>query len=278
MTTIQPVSSQRSIDAELRAIRWRVAVSDLDDTLLQPDGSISPRTEMALRAWLESGRRFVVATGRPPRGVGERLPGFLQQIPWICYNGAEIRLHGEVIYRRFIPEATLNALVECVLDDFPDTTIGIELDDLLWLNKPRSRDIGNPHHRIADLRTVAHLPTAKVLIFSERLDVLMAALEPMPEGVRLMPSGRYPFVQLMAAEVDKATALRHLMDAWGESLENVVAFGDDVNDIDLLRVAGLGVAVANAFHGALDAADRVAPANVEDGVAVVLEELMASDH
>ncbi len=253
---------------------FTVAASDLDDTLLLPDGSLSPRTEAAVGAWLDAGRRFVVATGRPPRSVGERLPSFLQNVPWICYNGAEIRLHGEVIYRHFIPEATLVELVDHVLTDFPNTTLGIEIDDMLWLNRPRGESKSGAAHRVGDLRAVAHLPTAKVLIFSDRLDELLEALGPLPQNVRLMPSGRYRFVQLMAEGADKVTALRHLLGGWGESLESVVAFGDDVNDVDLLRAAGLGVAVANAFPGALEVADRVAPANTEDGVAQVLEELM----
>ena len=254
--------------------RFTIAASDLDDTLLRPDGSLSPRSEQTIGAWLDAGRRFVVATGRPPRGVGERLPSRLHSVPWICYNGAEIRLHGEVIYRHFIPAATLVDLIDCILADFPDTTVGIEIDDMLWLNRPRSRERVNPHHRVGDLREVAHLPTAKVLLFSERLDALLEGVGPMPEGVRLMPSGRYPFVQLMADGADKVTALRHLLAGWGESLENVVAFGDDINDVDLLQAAGLGVAVANAFPGALAVARRIAPANTADGVAQVMEELM----
>lgn len=262
-----PVSSPKS--------RWTVVASDLDDTLLQPDGSLSGRTADAIRAWLDSGRRFVVATGRPPRSVGERLPEFLHVVPWICYNGAEIRLNDKVIYRHFIPGSTLGALVDAVLTDFPDTTIGIEIDDLLWLNRPRGREPHNVHHRVADLREIVHLPTAKVLLFSDQLDTLLEGIAPLPAGVRLMPSGRYPFVQLMAEGADKVTALRHLLAAWGESLDHVVAFGDDINDVDLLQAAGLGVAVANAFPGALHACRRVAPANTDDGVAQVLEELMA---
>jgi Cof subfamily protein (haloacid dehalogenase superfamily) len=256
-----------------------VAASDLDDTLLRSDGTVSPRTEAAIAAWLATGRRFVIATGRPPRSVGDRLPDLLQQVPWICYNGAEIRHAGDVLYQRFIPEATLPALIERILDEHPDATVGIEIDDTLWLNRPRrSRtEQQNPRHRIADLRTVAHLPTAKVLVFSERLDEVMAVFDVLPEGVRLMPSGRYQFVQLMAHGADKVHALDHLLAQWGQTLANVVAFGDDINDVDLLRAAGLGVAVANAFPAARDAADCLTASNDEDGVAIVLESLLAGN-
>lgn len=254
-----------------------VAASDLDDTLLRDDGSISARTEAAIAAWLASGRHFVIATGRPPRSVGDHLPELLQRVPWICYNGAEIRQNGTVLYRDFIPENALPPFIERVLSEYPDAIVGLELEDTLWLNRPRkSRTEPRVPQRIADLRTVSHLPAAKVLVFADDLDHLTPVFESLPESVRLMPSGRYPFMQLMAQGADKVTALRHLVGQWGCTLDNVVAFGDDINDVDLLRGARLGVAVANAFPPALAAADHLAPANAEDGVAQVLEALLAA--
>jgi Cof subfamily protein (haloacid dehalogenase superfamily) len=252
-----------------------VAACDLDDTLLQSNGTVSPRTEAAITRWLESGRRFVIATGRPPRTIGEKLPPVLQQVPWICYNGAEIRQEGAVLFREFIPEGALPPLIDRLLTNFPDATVGIELDDLLWLNRPRQQPSAyNRHHRVADLRTVAHRSSAKLLIFAEELDAVTAACEPLPPGTRLMLSGRYHFLQLMSTDADKVHALSHLLGQWGESLECVVAFGDDINDVDLLRCAGLGVAVSNAWPPAREAADLVTDSNDEDGVAAVLERLL----
>jgi hydroxymethylpyrimidine pyrophosphatase-like HAD family hydrolase len=197
-------------------------------------------------------------------------------VPWICYNGAEIRQDGRVLYRNFIPEGALVELVPRVLEEFPDTIVGIELDDVLWLNRPRERQTSyHPRYRIADLRDVAHHATAKVLFFSERREALLHICDPLPPATRLMTSGRYPFFQLMAESADKVHALSFLLDGWGYGLRDVVAFGDDINDVDLLRACGVGVAVANAFPGALAVADRVTASNEEDGVALVLEELLA---
>ncbi len=266
------------VDLTALAPQLTVAASDLDDTLLRSDGTVSPRTEAAIAAWLAAGRRFVIATGRPPRSVGQRLPDLLQRVPWICYNGAEIRQEDEVLFRHFIPEATLPALIERILDEHPDAIVGMELEDTLWLNRARTSrtEQQNPRHRIADLRTVAHLPTAKVLVFSDDLDGMMAVFDMLPEGVRLMPSGRYQFVQLMAHGADKVHALQHLLAEWGQTLANVIAFGDDINDVDLLREAAVGVAVANAYPAARDAANWHTAGNDEDGVAQVLEALLAA--
>lgn len=254
---------------------YHIAVSDLDDTLLGTDGAVSPRTLAAIEAWMHAGNRFVIATGRPPRSIATHLPPLLHDVPWICYNGAEIRVCGEIVYQRYIPEFGVHALLHRLMDEAPETIIGIEVEDLLWLNRPRPTASGlNPNHRVGDLRTIAHVPTAKVLLFADDIGALVELIGPPPNGVRLMPSGRYPFVQLMARNADKATALLHLTRAWGVSLESVVAFGDDINDVELLREVGLGVAVANAYPRALEVADRVTTSNDEDGVAVVLEELL----
>lgn len=265
------------VDLQALAPVLTVAASDLDDTLLRPDGTVSPRTEAAVTAWLESGRHFVIATGRPPRSVGERLPDILRRVPWICYNGAEVRHEGAVLYQEFIPENTLPPLIERILVEHPDAIVGMEVDDVLWLNRPRqSRTEPHVRQNIADLRSLAHLPAAKVLVFADDLDHLQPVFETLPRSVRLMPSGRYPFLQLMAQRADKVHALSRLIEPWGSSLETVVAFGDDINDVDLLRGARLGVAVANAFAPALAVADFIAPSNEEDGVAQVLETLLAS--
>lgn len=256
---------------------FRVAVTDLDDTLLDHEGAVSARSVAAIEAWLDSGRRFVVATGRPPRSIGDHLPPSLHQVPWVCYNGAEIRLGGESIYRRYIPEKGVESLIHRILDSMPEAIVGIEVDDMMWLNRPRpSAAALSPHHRVVDLRSMAHKATAKVLLFADSLDALRELLDPLPDCVRLMPSGRYPFMQLMEAEADKAVALRHLLQMWGESMSGVVAFGDDINDVDLLREAGMGVAVANAYAPVLAAANRLTASNCEDGVARVLEELLGS--
>jgi len=258
--------------------RFTVAACDLDDTLLRSDGTISSRTEAAIARWLDAGRRFVIATGRPSRSIEHAVPAILHEVPWISYNGAEIRHAGEVIYRRFIPEGTLPPLVDRLLMGYPETTVGLEIDDLLWLNRPRLQlDGPNPHHRVVDLNTVAHRASAKMLLFAEDLDALTAACHPLPPGVRLMQSGRYHFLQLMSTQADKVHALRHLLEGWGQSLENVVAFGDDINDVEMLHRAGLGVAVANAWPPAWEAAVGITASNDEDGVALVLESLLDAD-
>lgn len=253
-----------------------VAAVDMDDTLLRSGGDLSPFSQGVLQAWLDSGRRLVVATGRPPRSIGEHLPTFLHAEPWICYNGAEIRAGGETIYQNYIPEGALGRLVENVLAKHPDAVVGVEFDDMLYLNRARSSRFDRTH-RVVDLATVTHNASPKVLFFAEELAGVMESLHPLPEGIRLIAPGRYYFLQLMSSSADKVHALKFLVERWGLTLDNVISFGDDVNDTEMLRAARVGVAMGNAMPNVRAAADRVAPSNDEDGVAVVLAEILARD-
>ncbi|MBS1698436.1 MAG: HAD hydrolase family protein, partial [Actinobacteria bacterium] len=72
--------------------------------------------------------------------------------------------------------------------------------------------------------------------------------------------------------------LAQLCAELGIARTEVLAFGDALNDVEMLRWAGCGVAMANAEPEALDAADQVTASNADDGVAVVLERVLAGAH
>ncbi len=90
--------------------------------------------------------------------------------------------------------------------------------------------------------------------------------------VHVLRSPRYAgfMCEIAPHGISKWTGLRHLADEWGISPEEICAVGDDVNDIPMIRAAGLGVAMGNAVAKVKEAADRVAPTNDEDGLATVV--------
>jgi HAD superfamily hydrolase (TIGR01484 family) len=82
------------------------------------------------------------------------------------------------------------------------------------------------------------------------------------------------FIEISAAGIHKAWALEKLCARLGIRAEEVIAFGDMPNDLEMLTWAGHGVAVANAHPSVLQQANEIAPSNVEDGVAAVLDRLL----
>lgn len=257
-----------------RFIQPHVIALDLDDTLLRGDGTVSSRTIATLRRWAQAGHRLVIATGRPPRSIAPALPAELLDLPRIAYNGAEVYVDGVKIYENLISTTTTRAIVAMVLEALPDCALGLEIDDVLYLNRPIRR---TAPYEIADLPTVATRPAAKILFFHQDFEALLPLLDALPGAARAMLSVKYDLVQILAASADKADALRVLVARWGLGMERVIAFGDDINDVDMVAASGVGVAVANAVPEVKAVADRVTLSNDEDGVAVCLEEFERGD-
>jgi Cof subfamily protein (haloacid dehalogenase superfamily) len=247
-----------------------VVAVDLDDTIVRSDGAISDRTLDALHAWEAGGGRVIIATGRPPRST-RHIPHRLHHLPWICYNGAVIH-HGEsVLYEDFISGEDTRLIVETILTAGADVRVGVEIGDVLYINQPVDRP-GVRH--VADLLSVANQPSAKVILPIDHYRQIEPLLTAFPASARVLLSEKYKIVQIMPYATSKERALRHLLDGWGLSMANVVAFGDDVNDVEMVAEAGIGVAMDNAVPEVKAVADRITATNDEDGVALVLEELI----
>jgi len=249
----------------------QIAAIDLDDTLLRSDGTLSSQTLTMLEQWQATGRRIVIATGRPPRSIGRSLPETLHGVPWICYNGAEIRLADAPIYQNLVPAADVYEILTRIQQATPTLLVGVEIDNVLYLNRTANR---TTPYEVADLFTLDK-PAAKVLLFSENAEPLARLAFDLPITSRVLYSARYPhFIQIIGCTTDKAEALRALVGEWHMTMADVVAFGDDTNDMEMVRDSGLGVAMDNAVEEVKAVATCVTKSNDEDGVALVLAALL----
>ena len=247
-----------------------VLAIDLDETLLRNDGSVSERTLKTLAAWEASGRRTVIATGRPPRSA-RQIPDALLHLPCVCYNGAAIYEDGIRSYTRAIPAADAWQIVNDLLTAMPDGRVGIEIDDVLYVNQPSER-WGHVH--TPDLLGMTPRPAAKIILSLRQYEQALTVAASLPPTAKALLSEKYDLAQIMPTGSSKATALHYLMDSWGITLRHVAAFGDDVNDVEMVQEAGLGVAMDNAVAEVKAVADRITASNDQDGVALVVEELL----
>jgi hypothetical protein len=122
-------------------------------------------------------------------------------------------------------------------------------------------------------------PASKAMIAHPFLvgDQLLDRLQPcLPPGGLSAASSSAVFVEVTAPGIDKAFALRSLCGQIGIDRAEVVAFGDQLNDLSMLRWAGRGVAMANAHPRVLEATAERAGSNVDDGVAAVIDTLISS--
>lgn len=289
---------------------FRLIAVDVDGTLLTSKGGISPRTRSALLAAVEKGVHVAVATGRRRRSakpILERLdvPYFL-----VASQGAAVWRDDHVLFHSHLPAQNARAALGVIREHGLATVIlGNALrEDEVWVDgdwpaSPRlnayvSRLQAAYHQEIRPVgrETFDHDVIELIVVDEiERLAALDQALTghtPPPPSedapAEPGPAGRQPLwraifsknqftaggaIEVVGPDTSKAAALAFLCQRLDISRDQVIAFGDNVNDLEMLAFAGTGVAMGNATADALAAANLVAPTNDEDGIAVTLEGL-----
>ena len=260
----------------------RLVASDLDGTLLRPGQTVSDRTRAALAAAREAGITVVLVTGRQPRSlapIAERIGvGGIA----ICANGALIwdLDTGAMVDSAPLAAEAATRLVHTLREAVPGVLLAVELEERFGREPGWAEDASpvEPWALEADalelitgpvIKLLARHPSLPFAEFSERArravgDDAMATWA----GLRL--------VEISAAGVTKAFALERLCQRLGLDAAEVVAVGDMPNDLAMLHWAGTAVAVANAQQSVLEVADEVTASNLDDGVAILLERIVAA--
>jgi Cof subfamily protein (haloacid dehalogenase superfamily) len=264
---------------------FRLIATDLDGTVLRSDGSVSERTVAALRAAESSGSMVVVATGRPPRWMRPVADALGHTGLAVCSNGAVVYdLHtDEVLEHTPISRDVVLAVAAAVRAAVREVTFAIETRDAGFgreASYPVAPDVDlEPDGmRVGSLDELVSDDVIKLLVRHADLDprgLLAAASEVAGELAELTYSSRSGLLEISAIGVTKAASLARIADRQGIRAEDAVAFGDMPNDLPMLAWAGRGYAMANAHPDVLDAAEHLAPSNDDDGVAQIVENLLA---
>ncbi len=251
-----------------------VIAVDLDGTLLRSDGSVSPRTLRALGECAERGWRLVVATGRRPATVVTALPPELVPDAIVYNNGCGIQLDDLCIHEDLMQPHHSLQIVQWIEDRWPDCALAALVDDAIYLNREQA---AFPDHPVAPLAEVVCRPAAKLVVNLASLEGADGLHQSLPLECKMLVTCRGEWGEIMPARASKARGLQMVVERWGLTLADVVAFGDDNNDLEMIAEAGMGVAMANAAPGVISVADRVTLSNDEDGVAQTLEALLRGE-
>jgi HAD superfamily hydrolase (TIGR01484 family) len=261
----------------------RLVASDLDGTLLRGDLSVSDRTRTAIHEARRAGIAFVAVTGRPPRSVralNERLD--LEGIA-VCANGAMLYdLDNDTVLDQTLLAAEVALrIVGGLRERAPGVTFAWEDADGFGCEPTWGRDPMTPIDRVevGDPLQLIHAPLLKVLArhYGMDFDKLAEAAREVAGEEAVVTWSTRQVVEVSAAGVTKAFALERVCERLGVKPAEVVAVGDMANDLSMLSWAGHAVAVANADPAVLEAVDEVTASNEEDGVALVLERVLAAD-
>jgi Cof subfamily protein (haloacid dehalogenase superfamily) len=257
----------------------RLIATDLDGTLVRRDGTISARTRSAVLAAQHAGSVFVMVTARPPRWLHDLADLVGDHGVAIVANGAILYdvVRRQAIRTRLIDPAVALEVAQAIRAEIPEVEFAIERSDRYgqepqYVNRwPKPDDT-----LVAAIEVLLSEPAAKLLVRhpSWHSDELLARINPVVGGrVTASHSGGTSLVEISASGVSKAAMLADFAATQGISANESIAFGDSINDLPMLAWAGTSYGVANAHAEVLAMVDQVCPANDEDGVAAVLEEL-----
>ena len=259
----------------------RMIASDLDGTLLGPDGGVSVRTRAALDAARERGIEVVLVTGRPPRWVRDIPAATGAHTVVVCANGAllyDVDAHAVVDHAPLASPLAVE-LVEHLRADAPGCRFACEMTFTFGRDADYPVRLAVPDDvLVGDVAAMAaEQDVTKLIIRDDEVehDALVRVVRAIVGDRAEVTHSGYGIVEVSARGVDKARGLRVACARHGIDPADVVAFGDMPNDIPLLRLAGRGVAVANAHPDVLAAADEVTASNADDGVAQAIERLLA---
>ena len=261
---------------------YELLVCDLDGTLIDHSLALEPALVAAFKRAAAAGLGITIATGRMPLSVDFYREALDIRLPVIYYNGGLIRdAAGTELLRRELPRGIL-AKVREVFSAAPVHPIFFRDEQLYCLDRTLPirqfcDDEGLRAHVIPDPEEFLRLGAfMKGLFIGHRRDlgVLRGDLEGvLGDGARLVHTAEH-YLELLPVASTKGAALAHLAAHLGVSLDRVVAVGDHDNDLEMVEVAGLGVAMAHAPESVRAVADRVAPAPADGGLLRLLAEVL----
>lgn len=263
-------------------MKYRLIAADMDGTLLDDAKNITPGNLAAIKNAMADGTIFAFSTGRPPIAVEPYRRIIGENVPVIAYNGAMIVTGENNIFfnqtltkeqsriilkyvkkyntmaciwsnnRLYVTESgaradryKINVMTEPLLFDDPDTIINQGITKFLWYDTAK-----------------------RTALFRKELTKPLGEL-----GITVCPSTN-EYLEFFSSNVSKALSLERLAVHFNIKREEIIAFGDNFNDLEMIKYAGLGVAMQNAPDGVKAAADFITLSNNEDGIAYALSKFM----
>ena len=259
--------------------------TDVDGTLLDDHERVSPRTRAAVRAAVDAGTTFILATGRPPRWIPPVVDGLGFAPLAVCANGAVVYdpATDRILSARTLSADALAALADIALRVIPGAGLAVERVGRSAHDAATPQFVSSPGYEHAwlnpdntevSIEDLLSAPAVKLLIRKAGATSAEMAVELEKhigtEG-DITYSTNNGLIEVVPLGISKATGVEEVAAPLGIGAEGIIAFGDMPNDIPMLRWSGHGVAMGNAHPEAVAAADEVTARNSEDGLAQVLE-------
>jgi HAD superfamily hydrolase (TIGR01484 family) len=242
---------------------YKLIALDIDGTLLNRDRKISAENNKWIRAAIDTGKKVILATGRPIHEVMVYAEQLNLDLPLIVNNGSEIWKSPSKLHSRNELDAKG---IKRILDFVNKYAEGVEF----WAHIVGGRiDAVNLPLNLQSVQWLQFaVQTTNDTYLREIYDELMSwnAFE--------ISNSNPTNVECNALGISKASGLLAVCDMLGIRISEVIAVGDSLNDVSMIRASGLGVAMGNAQEKVKQSADVIALSNDDDGVAAIIQQYL----
>ncbi len=244
----------------------KTIVVDLDRTLLHTDKTLSKHTVEVLKACKETGIQIMVATARPLR-TAKQYCEMINADAMVVSNGARVICGNKQTEYGICEESAMHLLN--ALYRQPSLLITLETGDVAYSNKP----IADYETVISDdLVSIAKAEgVLKILVRRDNKETLAIVKAALTEDLYYTVANGH-LIQIMSKAATKWNGIRAMLEISNCAPEETAYFGDDHDDIEPIKLCGVGVAVFNAIEEVKAAADYVVQSNDADGVARFVEQ------
>jgi len=264
----------------------RAIAIDLDGTLLDSQTRLSERNRRALERCIARGIPVIIATSRPARIFNRIFPEALRNgCSLVIMNGAVAKgvppLSG--YHKVSLPVEIVRTIVSMALASDSHIRVTLEIEghqfatnwnwdpETLWQRNSATPDM------VLSLEAGLRLQPCKIALGALGADYLQTAerlRQQFGDTLSVVPQSDEAVLNITSGVATKTNALRKLLTPHGTALADVLAFGDDLPDLDMLKACGIPVAMANAFPEVKAVCPYLTASNDNDGVALVLEKML----
>ena len=248
----------------------KIIVSDLDNTLLRTDKTISEYTINVLKRLQEKEIKIIFATARPKRAI----ENYCKVVPidaFVVHSGACVFIAGKQYLHFGIDSVTAKSTLTAIVADNPKVNLAVEIDDVIYANFDTSTIWSQIYAIQTDFTDLPNKPAEKMIVQVSSLKDIEKFSKYLPPNLYIeMNEGNLGLI--MNQNATKLNAIKKIVEYYQCDLKDVVTFGDDYIDLEMLKYCGTGVAVSNAITEVKEVADFICGSNDEDGVAHWIED------
>lgn len=285
------ISNTKGEEMNKHKSKYKMLVLDMDYTLLNKDKIVSERNKIALSEARKQGVIIVVATGRLYTSAKYYSKLLGMETPIIASNGAIIRERhtNKTLFESLLPDKAILKMIElCKSKDmychlytkdtiFTEKIINISYRYTQWNNSLKEEDRIKIKivDSLDDLVIIEKGNILKAVVIDENRDNIKYVRDSIySTGLVEVTQSLRDNVEVMNVGVSKGNAVKFLAKKYDVDRENIIAIGDNENDISMIQYAGLGIAMGNASDSVKNKADYVTADYQNDGVGVAVEKFI----